>query len=107
MVRRNIHVAYSVTFAGGRNYHACAYMTEDGNPGLPEHHTFKTGVSKGNSDESADKATRAAVAALLDSYPEAKGAPVFSYGRQSEAIVSAAPVISYHGRNWGIGVAGA
>lgn len=107
MVRRNIHIAYSVTLSGGRNYHARAYMTEDGNPGLPHDHTFKTGAGVGNSAESADVACRAAIAALLESYPEAKGAPVFLYGRQSDAIVSAAPVVSYRGRNRGIGVAGA
>lgn len=107
MVRRNIHIAYSVTLSGGRNYHARAYMTEDGNPGLPLDHTFTTGAGVGNSAESADSACRAAIAALLESYPESRGAPIFHYGRQSDTLISAAPFTRYHGRNRGIGIAGA
>jgi hypothetical protein len=105
MVRRNIHLAYSLTLTGGRNYHARAYMTEDGNPGLPDNHTFRTGAGIGNSAESSDAACRAALAALLESYPEARGAPIFSYGRQSDVFIRAAPIVAYRGRNHGIGIA--
>lgn len=107
MVRRNVHVAYSLSLKGGRVYHARAYMSEDGNPGLPKDYTFRSTTFSANDEKSADKACRWAVARLLREYPEAQDSPVFKYGRLSEELVQAACVLGYSGKGYGVGVASA
>ena len=104
-LKQAIHVAYSVSNKNGRLYHARAYCEEHGFPGLPGNHVFKTCGYVGNDSDSADAACRAAIAALVEDRPEFKSVHVFQFGRQSDAIVSAAPVIGFHGRNACIGVA--
>lgn len=107
MVRRNVHVAYSLSLKGGLLYHARAYMSEDGNPGLPKDYTFRSATFSANDERSADAACRWAVARLLRDYPEAADSPVFKYGRLSEELVQAACVLGYSGKGYGVGVASA
>jgi len=104
-LRQAIHIAYSVASKYGQNYHARAYCEEHGFPGLPDDHVFKSCAYIGNDSDSADKACRAALAALLKDRPEFKGVPVYSFGRQASAIVSAAPHVTFRGRNACIGIA--
>ena len=103
--RQAIHLAYSVASKYGQNYHARAYCEEHGFPGSPAGHVFKSRAYIANDSDSADTACHAALAALLADRPEFKGVPVYSFGRQAAAIVSAAPHVTFRGRNACIGIA--
>ena len=104
-LKQAIHVAYSVSNKNGRLYHARAYCEEHGFPSLPANHVFKSCGYVGNDTDSADKACRAALAALLAGRPEFKAVQVFQFGRQADITLRAAPHISYHGKNYCVGVA--
>jgi hypothetical protein len=103
--RRAIHIAYSVSRKHGLNYHARAYCEEYGFPGLPENHCFKSGAGIGNDSRSSATACKAAVAMLLRDRPDLTDCEVFEHGRKADCVVTAAPVISFPGRNWGMGIA--
>lgn len=92
---RIIKIAYSYDAAG---YHCRAYMEEIENPGLPHGTVFKYGNAVANADTS-DSACKSAVARLIADLPECADCEVFSFGRLSGELVSAAPVIGFHGRN--------
>lgn len=100
-----IHVAYCVTFRGGRNYHARAYASESGFPGLPDGRTLRTGNAVANDPDSAGRACREAVARLLTDDPEAQMAPVFFHSRIDADSIDAAPVVEFPKRNFCVGVA--
>ncbi len=100
-----VHVAFCVTYKGGRNYHARAYVSESGFPGLPDDKTLKTGNAVANDPDSADRACRLAVSRLLDDDPNAKLAAVFCHSRIDVDSIDAAPIVDFPKKNFCVGVA--
>ena len=104
-VIRVVCVAYSTSLRHGRNHHARAFGEETGNPGLPADYTFRTGAGVANDEKSASRACRYAVARFLRDNPEYCDAPIFSFGRVSDEVLSASAVRGLRGRNRCSGVA--